>query len=197
MKKIVIAAMALSLVLMAGVASATNVIGIFGEPEALTCSKAWNAPYASVTVYFVAMLDPTTVPTMSACEFGATGVTQAATGALAATPTWNTTLVIGSIMTPDGVALAFTTPLEAPLAYLGNIAYVGGMTPPAADYVMEVVPSGFGNLVVVDAETATEVPAEGWRLVVNCVVGGPNGECGCDNTIATEDAAWGQIKALY
>ncbi len=196
MKKSVIAALALSLVLMASAASAANVIGIFGEQGALTCSKAWTTPYASVTVYFVALLEPS-VPTMSACEFGATGVTQAATGALAATPAWNTTLVIGNIMTPDGVALAFTTPLEAPLAYLGSIAYIGGQVPPAADFVMEVVPSGAGNLVVVDAETASEVPAEGWRMIINCVVGGPNGACQCEATIAAEEAAWGQIKALY
>jgi hypothetical protein len=179
---------------MAGVANA-SIIGIFGEEGAITCSKVWNAPYAQLSVYFCALLDD--IDSMSACEFGATGVSQGATGALAATAVWNTPLVIGNIMLPDGVALAFPEPLLPPLAYLGRIDYVGGLTPPPADFVMQVVPSGAGNLVVVDAGTATTYPAQGWRLIVNCTIGGAHGNCGCEDTIATEDANWGQIKALY
>lgn len=191
MKKSVIAALALSLVLMAGAASA-SIIGIFGEQEAVTCTKAMLTQYSYADVFFCAMLDDT--PSISAVEFGATGVNLGATAL--PTVTWNTTLVIGDIMTPDGVALAFTTPLGAPLAYLGKISYFL-LAPQPLNHVMQIVPSGAGNLVVVDFDTAAEIEAQGWRLIVNCQVGGEYGDCLCEATIATEDAAWGQIKALY
>lgn len=190
MKKSVIAALALSLILMAGAASA-SIIGIFGDMGATTCAKAFTAQYTTVEVYFFAVLDDTEA--ISACEFGATGVNLPPN---IITVTWDTQLVIGNILTPDGVALAFSTPKVAPLAYLGKIAYfLLAALPPNS--VMQVVPSGAGNLVVVDAASAAELPAEGWRLIANCVVGGEYGDCLCEATIATEEAAWGQIKALY
>jgi hypothetical protein len=182
MKKSVIAALALSLMLMAGAAGA-SIIGIFGDQDATTCTATMTTQYTTTTVYYVAMLDD--IGSMSACEFGATGV--ALTGMALPTVAWNTTLVIGDIMSPDGVALAFSTPLEAPLAYLGSIAYFL-LAPVEPDHAMSIVPSGAGVLVVVDADTAVEYPAEGWSCIVNCTVGGPFGNCQCEDTIATEDA---------
>lgn len=190
MKKSVIAALALSLLVMAGAASA-SIIGIFGDTGATTCVKAMSAQYTYAEVYFCALLDDTAA--ISACEFGATGVVLPGT---IITVTWDTPLVIGDIQTADGVALAFPIPKAAPLAYLGKIQYFI-LAPQAPNTVLAVVPSGFDNLVVVDYATATELPAEGWRLIVNCQVGGPHGACQCEDNIATEDAAWGQIKALY
>jgi len=191
MKKSVIAALALSLFLMAGAASA-SIIGIFGDTGATTCQKNFTAQYTTVEVYFCALLDD--VASISACEFGATGVDR--TGSAIATVLWDTPLVIGNIMLPDGVALAFPTPKAAPLAYLGKISYFI-LAPFPANSVMQVTPSGFGNLLIVDYETATEIVAQGWRLIANCVPGGEYGDCLCEGTIATDDAAWGQIKALY
>lgn len=190
MKKSVIAALALSLILMAGAASA-SIIGIFGDTGATTCVKAMMAPYTYAEVYFCALLDDTEA--ISACEFGATGVVLPST---IITVTWDTTLVIGNIQTADGVALAFPVPKVAPLAYLGKIQYFL-LAAQANNTVMSVVPSGAGNLVVVDAGSAAELPVEGWRLIVNCQAGGAYGNCQCEDNIATEDAAWGQIKALY
>jgi len=194
MKKSVIAVLALSLMLAAGVASAQqeNIIGIFGDTGALTCQKAFTVQYTTVEIYFVAKLAD--IASISACEFGATGVDR--TGSAIATVTWDTPLVIGNIMLPDGVALAFPTPKEAPLAYLGKIAYFL-LAPLPPNSVMQIVPSGFGNLVLVDAASAQEIPAQGWRLVANCQLGGEFGNCECEATIATQEAAWGQIKALY
>lgn len=190
MKKSVIAALALSLFLMAGAASA-SVIGIFGDTGAVTCTKAFNVQYTTVEVYFIAVLDD--VEAISACEFGATGINLPPN---IITVTWDTPLAIGNILTPDGIALAFQTPKTAPLAYLGKIAYfLLAALPPSS--VMQVVPSGAGNLVIVDAASAQEIPAEGWRLIANCTPGGAYGNCQCEDNIATEDAAWGQIKALY
>lgn len=190
MKKSVIAALALSLFLMAGAASA-SVIGIFGDTGATTCQKAFNVPYTSVEVYFCALLDD--VASISAVEFGATGINLPPN---IMTVTWDTPLAIGDIMADGGVALAFPTPKAAPLAYLGKISYFLLAALPQ-NHVMQVGPSQYGNLLIVDYETATEIEAIGWRLVANCVVGGEFGDCLCENSVATEDAAWGQIKALY
>jgi len=190
MKKSVIAALALSLFLMAGAASA-SIIGIFGDTGATTCAKDFVTQYTTVTVYFCALLDDTAA--ISAAEFGATGVNLPPN---IITVDWDTDLVIGNILEPQGVALAFPTPKEAPLAYLGSIAYFLLAALPA-NHVMQITPSGFGNLVLVDAATQTAVYPEGWRLIANCQVGGDYGECLCEATIATEEAAWGQIKALY
>jgi hypothetical protein len=192
MKKNVIAVLALSLFLMAGPASA-SIIGLFGDLDATTCTKTVNTAYVYVEVYFCALLDDT--PAISACEFGATGITMAGF-AVTPTVTWDTPLVIGSILTPEGVALAFPTPKQAPLAYLGTISWFVLAAFPA-NSVMQIVPSEAGNLVVVDAETAVILPAQGWRLIANCQVGGEYGDCLCEGTIATSEAAWGQIKALY
>lgn len=190
MKKSVIAVLALSLVLMAGAASA-SIIGIFGDTGATTCAKAMNAQYTTQVVYVCALLDDTAA--ISACEFGATGVN---VPPHIITVAWDTQLVIGNLLTADGVALAFNPPKAAPLAYLGSISYfLLGALP--NNHVMQIVPSGAGNLVVVDYETATELDAIGWRLIANCIPGGEYGDCLCEATIATEDAAWGQIKALY
>lgn len=194
MKKSVIAVLALSLMLFASVASA-NVIGIFGDAAGTSCSADAVIPYTYTTVYFNALL--TDVVNMSACEFGATGVALPP-GAAIATVAWNTTLVIGDIMTPDGAALAFSPPLTGPVAALGSIQYfllTPALIPP--NHLMSVVASGAGNLVVVDADSGAEVPADGWSLVMNCEVGGPFGQCECDDTIATEESSFSEVKALY
>ncbi len=61
---------------------------------------------------------------------------------------------------------------------MGKIAYFL-LAPLPANSMMQVTPSGCGNLVVVDYETATEFPAEGWGLVANCTPGGQYGDCLC------------------
>lgn len=187
MKKSVIAALALSLMLFAGVASA-DVIGIFGDEQGTICEVDAATAYTYANIYFVALLTDT--PMINACEFGATGVSMPANGL--ATVTWNTDLVIGDIMSPDGVALAFSEPLSAPVALLGNIEYFI-LNPFPADHMMSVVPSGAGNLVVVDADSSSESPAMGWSLLVNCTLGDG---CACD-VIAVDDASWSEVKALY
>jgi hypothetical protein len=194
MKKSVIAALALSLMLVAGAAGA-SVIGIFGEPEAVTCTGDFSVQYTTAVVHFAALLDD--VGSISACEFGADGIDLVSRPEVATqTALWETDLVIGNIF-GDGVALAFAEPLAAPVAYLGRLEYFLLAALPPDEVVMSIVPTILGNLLIVDFDTAAEIPAEGWSLVVNCTVGGPFGNCLCMDPIATEDANWGQIKALY
>jgi hypothetical protein len=186
MKKSVIAVLALSLMIFTGVANA-NVIGIFGDPDATVCDTDMLAQYTTVTVHFVALLSD--VGSISAAEFGATGINLAGT---MPTVTWDTGLVIGDIMSPDGVALAFNPVLDGPVAHLGTIAYFL-LAPQAPDVMMSVVPSGAGNLVVVDAADSSTHDAMGWSLVVNCSAGAG---CACD-VIATDDSSWSEVKSLY
>lgn len=187
MKKSVIAALALSLMLFAGTASA-DIIGIFGDEAGTICQVDASTAYAYASIYFLALLTDT--PTINACEFGATGVNMPANGL--PTIAWNTDLVIGDIMSPDGVALAFTDPLAGPVAMLGSIEYFV-LNPFPADHAMTVVPSGAGNLVVVDGDTSETVPAMGWGLLVNCTLGDG---CACD-VIAVDESSMSEIKALY
>jgi hypothetical protein len=197
MKKSVIAVLALSSLLVAGSATAqltTDVIGIFADADATQCEIVPGAQYSTMTVHFVALLN--TIGAMSACEFAATGTTLPAGASAPSQPMWATDLVIGNI--DEGVALAFSEPLVAPVAYLGFQDYF--LITPAlipADYAMTIVESSAGNILVVDADTTNEIPAEGWSLIANCTPGGPYGDCSCEEGVATEDAAWGQIKALY
>ncbi len=185
MKKSVIAVLVLSLMLVAGVASA-NIIGIFGDDMGTVCEAEMLVPYSTTTVHFIAMVD---LPTMSACEFGGTGVNIPGT---MPTVAWATSLVIGDIMIPEGVALAFNPPLEGPAAYLGSISYFL-LAAQGENQPMNVVATLGGILAVVDGEDASTHDALGWGLLVNCTLGSA---CACD-VIATEDTSWSGVKSLY
>ena len=78
------------------------------------------------------------------------------------TVVWNTTLVIGDILTPAGVALAFTTPLQGPVCALGQINYFV-LAPPPPDTFQQIVDSEAGVLAIVDEEFNT-IPADGWAF---------------------------------
>ena len=183
-------ALVLGLLLLATAANA-NIIGLFADPAATDCTSDMNAAYVTVNIKLVGVL--TDVASITAAEFGATGVNLAPMAIQ--TVTWTTTLVIGDIMTPQGVALAWTTPQAGPIVQLGNIAYfLLAAQPP--DVRMCVVPSGAGVLAIVDADFVQH-PASGWCHVVNCVVGGQYGACTCLDNIPTQESSWGAVKSLF
>jgi len=189
MKKSVIAVLALSMMLMASMASA-NVIGIFGDEAGTLCSGNMNIPYTYVNIKFIAVLSD--VASITAAEFGATNVNLLNT---IPTVTWTTTLVIGNIMTPDGVALAWTTPQPGPIVQMGNIQYFLLAAQPA-DVKLQILPSGAGVLAIVD-EVFIQHNVTGWGFVVNCTVGGQYGACTCLDNIPTQDSSWGAVKSLF
>lgn len=189
MKKMMVAL--LLLVAMSSVAAAQDpFIGLYADDAAVLC-QANVAQYVSVPVYVFAILPPA-IPGITAAEFR---IANMPTAAMALTTyNWNTPLVIG---TADyGIALAFAPALPGPNAYMGSISFFPLMDF-GPDFRMEVTTSNdSGNLVVVDLDY-NEVPAEaGHWFTFNCTGGLPGG-CDCFLTIATEDATWGQIKALY
>jgi hypothetical protein len=189
MKKIVITLFAL--MLLASMANA-NVIGIFGDMGAATCS----GPFIGMpTIYLFAELSD--VAAITTVEFGVAGLPMNPTEAMQII-TWNTTLAIGSM--EDGIALAFNPPVEGPLAYLGMVMFVpmGGWTA-GDDYKMEIIPSPSSGKLIVVNENFVEIDAMGWGYVWNCVVGGQYGDCSCSDEggVATMDANWGSLKALY
>jgi hypothetical protein len=189
MKKLMAAL--LLLVAMSSIAAAQDpFIGLYSDDVAVSCQG--EAPqYATSTVYVIATL-PEDIPGMTACEFS---IENLPTPDLAITTfTWNTTLVIG---TPGyGIALAFAPSLPGPNCLLGTIGFFG-LADFGADWRMTVMPSNdSGNLVIVDLDY-NEVPCEeGHFFTFNCTGTLPGG-CDCTVGVATEDATWGQIKALY
>lgn len=187
MKKLMTAL--LLLVAMSSVAAAQMPsIGIYADDAGVLC-EADVAQYVTSTVYVFAYLND--IPGMTACEFRIDNLPTAAMSIN--TFTWNTTLVIG---TPDyGIALAFAPALPGPLCLLGTIGFFPLQEFPD-DWRMTVMPSNdSGNLVIVDLDY-NEVPAEGYFFTFNCT-GVLEGGCDCFVGVATEDATWGEIKALY
>ncbi|MBN2171623.1 MAG: hypothetical protein JW819_09935 [Candidatus Krumholzibacteriota bacterium] len=195
MKKSVIAlAMGLMLLASGAMAFENNLIGIFAEPEALTCAAA--APVGMpMNIYIIAWL--VDIPAITAAEFridnytGNPGYPNAIV-----TQTWNSPLTVGTI--DEGFSIAFTEAQPGPIVELGHIEYlIFNPTFPGEDYKMCVAETlDSGNLVVVDAAYVT-IPVDGWCFVFNCVVGGPNGNCECLDTIPVQDSNWGAVKALY
>lgn len=191
MKKLMAAL--LLLVAMSSVAAAQPAdpfIGIYADDTAVLC-EANVTQYVTTTVYVFAVL-PDEIPGMTACEFR---IDNLPTAAMAITTfTWNTDLVIGNA--DYGIALAFAPALPGPTCLLGTIAFFPLAAFPA-DHRMTVMPSNdSGNLVIVDLDY-NEVPCEADHFFTfNCTGTLPYG-CNCQPTIATENATWGQIKALY
>jgi hypothetical protein len=189
MKKLMVA-----LLLVAAVSSVASAqepfIGIYADDAAVLC-QAPVSVYVSTPVYLFAVL-PASIPGITACEFR---IDNMPTAAMALTTfNWNTPLVIGNA--DYGIALAFAPALPGPNAFLGSISFFPLMAWDP-DFRMEIMASNdSGNLVVVDLDY-NEVPAEpGHFFTFNCTGGLPGG-CDCFIGVATEDATWGQIKALY
>lgn len=191
MKKLMAAL--LLLVAMSSVAAAQGdpFIGIYADDAGVSC-QANVTQYVSTTVYVMAYL-PADIPGMTACEFRIDNLPTAAMSIN--TFAWNTTLVIG---TPDyGIALAFAPALPGPLCLLGTISFFPLQAFPA-DWRMTIMPSNdSGNLVIVDLDY-NEVPcsADPYFFTFNCT-GSLPGQCDFTIGVATEDATWGSIKALY
>ncbi len=170
-------------------AQGQNSIGMFTDETALVCD-APIALYATTSVFFYAKLDSEEIPSISAVQFEVSNWPGTA-GMGLITYDWNTQLVIG---TPDtDMALAFNPPLAAPLAFLGqvdffalNAAWIG------SDYLMAVIGSYTAPLpIVVRFSDAVEIYVPGTLFTFNC----STGSCIC--TTASDEASWGQIKALY
>lgn len=189
MKKMMVAL--LLLVAMSSVAAAQDpFIGLYADDAAVLC-QADVSVYVSLPVYVFAILPPE-IAGITAAEFR---IENLPTEALALTTfNWNTPLVIGTA--GYGIALAFAPPLPGPAAFMGSISFFPLMDF-GPDFRMKVVPSlDSDNLVVVDL-AYNEVPCElNHIFTFNCTGSLPGG-CLCIEGVATEDAAWGQIKALY
>lgn len=200
MKKIAIAFAAV-LMLAASMASAENLIGMFGDQAATQCSKALPV-FVPTDTYIIALLED--IEAVAGAEFKLMNAPLGgANGTLILD--WYGALVIGNLY--DGISLAYSTPIPGPLAVLGNVRFL--MFNPVwvgTNYPMCVGPSNAGNLIVAD-QNNQEIPVIGWCFVMNCVPGSTiilpwggemhTGNCLCEEGIPTEDASWSAIKALY
>jgi opacity protein-like surface antigen len=190
MKKLMVALLLLVATSSLVFAQAQPSIGLYGDNPGVICQLD-IPPFVNTPVYFFAVLPPE-IPGITAVEFSVSNVPDELTAVLGFN--WNTTLVIGEL--GYGIALAFNPPLDGPNAYLGYVNVLA-LVDLGMDYRMEVLPSNdSGNLVVVDLDF-NEVDAEpGHIFTINCTGGLPGG-CDCILGVATEEANWGQIKALY
>jgi hypothetical protein len=190
MKKLMVAL--LFLVAMSSIASAQGdpFIGMYADDAAVLCSMDVTV-YTTATVYFFAVL-PDGFGSVTAAEFSVGNLPDASMALI--TPNWNTDLVIGTL--GYGIALAFAPAIPGPNALLGTVDFFP-LVDFGQDYRIEVLPSQDSGGCTVVNEAFEEIPCElqHW-FTFNCAGGLPYG-CECTVTIATEDAAWGQIKALY
>jgi hypothetical protein len=189
MKKLLMAFVILTLA--TGIAAADTYIGMFASPFATEC-YAGTSEYTTTTVYFIGWLDTDWSGQISAAEFYVENWPDPA-GMGVITENWNTDLVIGYV--DYGIALAFSDPLQGPLAVLGSVDF---FTTDAnwfpADYTMAVRPSRASeNLLLVDDEFNEHVVGGG-VFTFNC--SNPQ-NCDCLEGVATEDASWSGVKALY
>ncbi len=190
----------LSLLLLSLVAcqASANLIGLFADMDGTLCSADF-ALYANTDVRVIAHLTTITAG-ITAAEFRIDGVGVTAGNAIVSA-VWQTPLVIGDALTPQGVALAWTEPYlpgeGTSFIFLGTYQFftiAGGW--PTADSVWciaETIPdegAGDPKLVLVD-DSFEEIPADGWCFIAHCTSG-----CLC-TTIPTEESSWGQIKAMY
>lgn len=186
MKRNVIIALAMSLLLFAGSASA-NSIGIFADMDASLCAADLNA-YVPTNVFVIGVLsDLTSITTAEFKIDNWPGSPGYPTGQV--TATWTSELTIGSIDTD--FSIAWQTPQPGPLVLIGTLEFL--VFDPAwipADYAMEVVAGdNCSCLVMVDANYDTHDVAGG-GFIFNCTA-----ECDC--AVATEESSWSGIKALY
>lgn len=189
MKKLLVALMLLA---MSSVAGAQPYIGLFADAEGTHCYG--DMPIgAAFTIHVMAYVED--IPAITAAEFRIDNYTGNPGYPISiVTVAWNSDLVVGTI--DYGFSIAFPTPQPGPMVPLGTIEYL--TFDPAwmgQDYVMTTdVTLDSGNLVVVDADFVTIDVGRG-TFTFNCT---DPGLCPCyDESIPTQDASWGSIKALY
>jgi hypothetical protein len=188
-------AIALFLIVFAMPAAAYPVIGIFEDtdPQNAEC-HADIEPFIFTSVWVCAQLSVELDEVITAAEFRIDGFP---TGAdVLVTQNWNTDLVIGNA--DYGIALAFSPPLPALFAVLGELQVFSLSSDwPGDDYWMYIGASNSsGLLVLVDGNYQT-LNADGGEFYFNPT--GPYNFCPyiAQPPTATENISWGAMKALY
>ena len=153
-----------------------NHIGLYTDTDAQLCQAPLDGAGMTVQMRVLAVL-PDGVSGVTAAEFRLANLPESQfppNGHWEAT--WNTTLVIGNL--EQGIALAFNPPLEGAIVELGTLLFTSYDQADwiGADHTVDVLPSTFGqNLVVVD-ENFDEIPVGGGHFTFNC--GNPP-DCPC------------------
>lgn len=163
-------------------------IGIFADDQGTACVLDATTPYLTYSVYVLAMLGAE-IPATNAVEFAIDNL-PAGTDALT-TYTWNTDLVIGEA--GDNLALAFSPPLDGPIALLGQLDFFL-LTSFADDYTMTVIPGSQQTAIrIVRASDSVTLEVDGGCFKFNCTTDCQN----CCVGTPVDDSNWGSIKSLY
>ncbi|MCP4546205.1 MAG: hypothetical protein GY835_07040 [bacterium] len=192
MKKLMVALLILVAFSNIAMAQTDMYIGVFADDAYTTCYADVEA-FAPVTIYLAAFLGEE-VPGITAAEFSVDNWQGTIAGTSMVTMTWNTDLVIGTV--EYGVALAFSTPIPGPFAFLGTATVLSMDAAWLADEtLMTVVPAtDSGMLQVVDGDFAPH-DVMGGTFTYNCV---DIAVCVCyEDGTASDATNWSSIKALY
>jgi len=175
----------------------TTFIGIYASQTEAICEADLNQ-YATVSLNFFVHIQPGELAgdAITASEFRVENLPVAGAGGLV-TPTWSTTLAIGTIY--EGLALAWTQPLPGPWAYLGRIdLFVLSAQWVPADTKLRIADTlDSFKTALVDADFIEHLDVLGTTFVLNCSGTNPDAPCVCDVSTAVEDASWGSVKSLY
>ncbi len=171
-------------------AHAESYIGLFDNLEGTTCYGNTEI-YVTKTVHVLAWLDPD-IQSVTAVEFSILNLPENGDGGVLS-QIWASPLTIGYL--GHRFSLAFMTPHEGPLVYLGSLLFY-----PTSDtwigrehQLMVREAQDSGTLAVVDQSYAT-LEVEGGSYRFNC---SEYQTCDCRDSVPTEDISWSSIKALY
>ncbi len=146
-----------------------NHIGLYLDTDAQICQGPLDGPGQIVTVRVLAVLPDYEGSGISACEFSVAGLPPSAPPEGFWSVTWTTDLIIGNLET--GIALAWGTPQPGPIVEIGTITFMSLQADDwiGPDHTLAALP-GFSHadLIVVDAESATELSVGGGRFTFNC-----------------------------
>jgi hypothetical protein len=180
----------LVLMLTASLAFAqTNRVGLFGVSDPTTDADCNIADVSGLLpVYAVHLQDGPGGPTMIASQFKSE-IPGCFTG------TWLSDTAIYPVTVGNsqvGVAIGYGVCIATPIHVLTINLFASGTTPPCCIWPVEGdpnIPSGLVEFVNCDNDLLTGVGQSG---IINA-----DGTCPCADIVATDDATWGKIKALY
>jgi len=179
------------LALTAGVAAADTYIGLFAQPHATSCYTD-ASPYTTTTVHVIVWVDQDFSGQISAVEFYVDNMPESGAQGLI-TENWNTDLKIGYLS--YGIALAFTDPLQGPLAYLGSVDfYMIDEAWLTDDHRITVRASRSSDTLAIVDQDGITFPVGGGQFTFNCT---DVGACDCMESVAVEPSSWSSVKSLY
>lgn len=182
-------ALLLTLLLASPALAGDDMIGLYADEYAETCSADFGA-MASTRLYVIATLDD--IDAIISAEFRIEGLPPSSGGII--TKTWSSLLTIGDL--DDNFAIAFSEAQSGSYVVLGTLDFLPFTdTWFGQDHELRIEPGSLNpqdEVVLVDSGAET-IGVRGGRFTANC--GDPSG-CGCGPG-GVADAHWSGVKQNY